>query len=304
MNSPFRKRRDNQVIVEHGSCFNDEVVLSDLDAYPPGPPPLGAKDILEIAYAWRLSTGSCQALEQELERAEHPWETLISMSTKPVWYLGMRIDTPHVYTVWPVKPRSFSWLMLRAAVSFRTTLDHLPRRGGQPLTHERRKYNQLISILETFLHEFSGWDYEAIDQLIRRHLDRKLARYRNKYSHLSLGMSPRGTLSPRESKWFKASEKITEDFFELEQRARRLQRRLQSLVSELPPPPTNRPSDSQPLRDTVKRLRAIYKYTVGKEPGRGKSPFARGVYHFVHAVAPEYNTSLEAIAKLITRTLT
>jgi hypothetical protein len=99
------------------------------------------------------------------------------------------------------------------------------------------------------------------------------------------------------------SNRLKECFPQIISDGRELVLNLRMVLDVLPDSPTHRPVDTAPLKDCVKRLRAIYKHTAGKEPGKGKGRFAKGVYHFVHAVTPEYNTSTDAIAVLVKRTL-
>jgi hypothetical protein len=207
-------------------------------------------------------------------------------------------------------PGSFAELMIREAARFRAMFDHpVP---PESLTKERQRYERLLTLLWPLVQELESWSKAHQWQLLERATDVQIA---------SLPPEERETVyaarrHPRK-KGIRLPSQRDAWVFRLVNNSNRLEQRFPQIISDgwdlvfnlmwvldaLPDSPTHRPEDTAPLKDCVKRLRAIYKHTVGKEPGKGKGRFAKGVYHFVHAVTPEYNTSTHAIAQIITRTL-
>jgi hypothetical protein len=215
------------------------------------------------------------------------------------------------YQAGNVLPGSFAELMIREAARFRAVVD----RPGLPesLTQERQRYERLLTRLLPLVQELKSWSNEHEWQLIGRDTDRAIACLppEERETIYALQRHPWKKRHRPTPQWnteivplWLHHDRLKHSFPRIIRDGRGLLFTLRRVLAALPDPPTHRPADMAPLKDCVKRLRAIYKHTVGKEPGKGKGPFAKGVYHFVHAVTPEYNTSTDAIAVFIKRTLT
>jgi hypothetical protein len=137
------------------------------------------------------------------------------------------------------------------------------QRATQPDHRQRQKYHTLQRMLDELAEDASHWGFE----------DRA-----------------RGNRL-----WYQIEQ--------LQEGAPRLGILIEDVLKRLPPPRSNRHKDSEALRQSITRLRAIYKYVLRQEPGKGQTPFAKGVHTFFSTLAPDYNRSLTATVHLIVRTL-
>jgi hypothetical protein len=231
------------------------------------------------------------------------------------------------YQAWNVPPGSFAELMIREAARFRAMVD----RPGPPesVTQERQRYERLSALLLPLYEALESWSDAHVRQLVDRVWEHQIAwllpeereriyAWRQHPSKKRMHRPPQ-----READISRLADPvdtrkqdftgmiITDPVDTLEQDFARmisgvwaLMPILSCVLDGLPDPPTHRPAGTAPLKDCVKRLRAIYKHTVGKEPGKGNGPFAKGVYHFVRAVHRDFNASTDGITMLVKRTLT
>jgi hypothetical protein len=270
---------------------------------------LSQQDILEVAHSWKLSPSEIQRIEQEHETGNLPpasfsallFREASRLRSYPIRQPGEKHDLSKEYQAYT--------RLLRILTSLTHELACWDEAGRRQLSLRSAAHQAMPPEFEgpklPYPSKFSTRELLAI-KLLRKpgfKLDRQ------ELQDLSISNEDPDVRKLERAidalKWQiirQVSKEIAgrlKDFRMLEKTAQRLQTTLASVLQDLPKPPPNRPSERDPLIICAKRLRAVYRYKMHKEPGRGRGPFARGVHRFVQAVAPEYNVTLEAIAKII-----